>query len=87
MPENPQGRNRNAGWKPTPVRLTEELDAQITRVAERLQRSKQEVIRLALELGLEHIRQNNFNLAAPVVSASTLQSALEAVQELLKQQK
>ena len=42
---------------PTSIKLTPELEDQLTKLATALDRSKQEVIRLALEVGLEDIRQ------------------------------
>lgn len=46
-----------------PIQLDPELDAKITLAAEKLTLPKAEVMRLAMAIGLEHLRRINFDLA------------------------
>ena len=71
--------------KPTPVRLPNRTDAKLEEAAKKLGTTKQEALRLALGIGLEHMRINKFNLNAPIVSASSLQVALEALMDFLRE--
>ncbi|MFT4177508.1 MAG: hypothetical protein QM627_12760 [Luteolibacter sp.] len=58
--------------KPTPssVRIPSELLLEIKKVAEVMSKSDAEVIRLATEIGLEHLRRIDYEIAKAVVDAA-----------------
>lgn len=55
---------------PTSLKLTPELEALISTAADRLDRPKQEVIRLALEVGMERIKRINYDIAGAIEDAA-----------------
>lgn len=56
--------------KPVPIWMAPELEAQIVYAAKRLKMSKQDVMRLSMSIGLEHLRTIDYNVAAAVVAAA-----------------
>ena len=52
------------------VCLTEELERELADAAERTDLAKQDVIRLCLRIGLEHLRRVKYDLAACVLEKS-----------------
>lgn len=55
---------------PTHLRLSKEMDAAIIMLAEKLEISKQEALRLALRLGLDVMKTNEFDATKAALSAS-----------------
>lgn len=64
--ENP----KNQAPAPTHLRLPGEMDAAINFLANRLEISKQEALRLALRLGLDVMKSNDFDQTKAAISAS-----------------
>lgn len=56
--------------QPVPVRMDEELRTEIRAAAEALHWQDQDVIRLAVKIGLEKLRRVKFDLASAVLDAS-----------------
>lgn len=56
--------------KPFALRIPPYLLSQVKETAELMQKSDQEIIRLATEIGLEHLRRIDYNLAKAVVDAA-----------------
>lgn len=54
--------------KPVPIAIPNALLAIIDKVAEKMGKSKQEVMRLAMEIGLEHLKAIDYDVAAAVIS-------------------
>ena len=55
---------------PTPVRFTERTNIEIDKACEKLGLSKQDIIRLAVDIGLEHLRRVKYDLADCVLEKS-----------------
>jgi len=55
---------------PTHLRLSKEMDAAIVMLAEKLEISKQEALRLALRLGLDVMKTNDYDATKAALSAS-----------------
>lgn len=56
--------------KPMALRIPPDLMQQIKEVGKIMGKADQEVIRLATEIGLEHLRRVNYNIASPILDAS-----------------
>ena len=67
--------------KPTPVRLHPEMDAQLGYAAEKLHMAKQDVMRLAIRIGLEALSRVEHDLARAVVEASSRSELKESGEE------
>ena len=52
------------------VCLTEELEQELSEVAEKTDLAKQDVIRLTMRIGLEHLRRVKYDLADCVLEKS-----------------
>lgn len=52
------------------VCLTEELERELSEVAEKTDLAKQDVIRLTMRIGLEHLRRVKYDLADCVLEKS-----------------
>ena len=52
------------------LRISEELNAEITNAAQKLDSAEQDVIRLTMRIGLEHLRRVKYNLADCVLGKS-----------------
>lgn len=63
----------------TPIRLTAELDATIAAVAKRLGKSKQDTMRLCMELGAKWIEANGYDPTREISAAPII----EELQKLL----
>lgn len=57
--------------KPTSIKLTPEIEELIAQAADRMDRPKQEVIRLALEVGMERMRRINYDIAGAIEDAAS----------------
>lgn len=55
---------------PTPVRFTERTNIEIDKACEKLGLAKQDIIRLAVDIGLEHLRRVKYDLADCVLEKS-----------------
>ena len=55
---------------PTPVRFTERTNTEIDKACEKLGLAKQDVIRLSVDIGLEHLRRVKYDLADCVLEKS-----------------
>ena len=55
---------------PTPVRFTERTNTEIDKACEKLGLAKQDVIRLAVDIGLEHLETVKYNLARAILNES-----------------
>jgi|LakMenE18May11ns_1017448.scaffolds.fasta_scaffold9543600_2 hypothetical protein len=65
--------------KPIPIRLTEDLLAQIDEGARLSGKSKQEVMRVALDYGLTFLKRSDYKVADAVID-TVLQKAAESLQ-------
>lgn len=52
------------------LRISEELNAEITNAAQKLDSAEQDVIRLTMRIGLEHLRRVKYDLADCVLEKS-----------------
>jgi predicted DNA-binding protein len=52
---------------PIPIRIPPALLTKIEFVAKQMDRSKQEIMRLAMEIGLEDLKRCNYDLAGAIV--------------------
>lgn len=57
---------------PVPLRLTQGMVETLKDAAQRLEMSEQQVMRLALEIGLKHLKRIDFQLADTVLAQSAL---------------
>ena len=57
----------SASSKPIPISIPNELLDKINHVAALMNRSKQEIMRLAMEIGLEDLKRCNYDLAGAIV--------------------
>ena len=55
---------------PTHLRLSKEMDAAIIALAEKLEISKQEALRLALRLGLDVLKSNGYDASKAAITAA-----------------
>lgn len=51
------------------VRISQEMEKEIENACEKTELSKQELIRLCIKAGLEHLRKIDFNLAKAIVES------------------
>lgn len=65
--------NRGKLVAPTPVRFTEKTDKNINFACENLGLAKQDVIRLAVDIGLKHLEAVKYDLAKCVLNDSIRQ--------------
>jgi len=63
-------RPKGTPTKSIPVRMDDELRAEIRNAAEMMSWQDQDVIRLAVKIGLEKLRRVKFDLASAVLDAS-----------------
>lgn len=63
-------RNKGKLVAPTPVRFTEKSDKNINEACENLGLAKQDVIRLAVEIGLKHLEAVKYDIAKCVLDKS-----------------
>ena len=52
------------------LRLSAELDSELAKMSDKVELAKQDVIRLCLRIGLEHLRRVKYDLAACVLEKS-----------------
>ena len=63
-------KNKGKLLAPTPVRLSEPTDKALDAACATLNLAKQDVIRLALDIGLKHLEAVKYDLAACVLNES-----------------
>ena len=63
-------KNKGKLLAPTPVRLSESTNKALDTACAALNLAKQDAIRLALDIGLEHLRRVKYDLAACVLEKS-----------------
>ena len=54
--------------KPIPLAIPNALDEQITEVAKKMDMSKQDLMRLAMRVGLDDLKAINYNVAGAIVA-------------------
>lgn len=59
----------SASSKPVPLAIPNELLARVEDVAHRMHRSKQDIMRMAMEVGLEDLKRINYDITAAIVDA------------------
>lgn len=75
---------KSGGARNVPIRIPERLMAKVVRAAELLDMKQQEVIRLAMEIGLEDLERIRHDPASAIVDAAARLPDTEERQRLLQ---
>lgn len=75
---------KSDGTRSFPIRIPERLMAKITQAAELLDIKQQEVMRLAMEIGLEDLARIQHHPASAIVEAASQQPDTEDRKRLVK---